>query len=296
MINKYLRKCRIRNLSQGTISNYSLSLTTFRTFYRDEWDKLEQDDIDDYILYLRDDGKKSLTTVNNRLRDLRAFLNWLYKEKVIPGKIEIQLIKQDDTEIHAFTQQHLKLLYDACLNTKGDKFPRCRDYCIMNLMEFTGMRISEVLGLTIKDIDKKTYTITLARTKNRKSRTVYLPPAFSKTLNVFLDLRQQVLYEKNLAATRLFITKKGTELCLRTIQDNISYYGEISGIADVRVSPHTFRHTFAKNFLLNGGDIFTLKDLLGHSSLEMVYRYARLFDVERQNQYQAVMRRYTRHR
>lgn len=112
-IERYLKKCRIRNLSQGTIANYKLSLSTFRQFYPGEWDELTQDDVDDYILYLQDDDSKCMTTVNNRLRDLRTFLKWLHKEGRAE-EIEIQLVRQDEPEIHAFSKQHLKDLYEAC--------------------------------------------------------------------------------------------------------------------------------------------------------------------------------------
>lgn len=293
MIESYLKKCRIRNLSQGTIDNYRLSLSTFRQFYPGEWDELTQDDIDDYILYLRDDPNKNLTTVNNRLRDLRSFLNWLHKEGKVE-KLEIKLIRQDEPVIQAFTKQHLKDLYEAC-DLAPITFSKKRDKVLMRMLELTGCRVSEALNINTKVVDLKNLVIPLGRTKNKRTRVIYLTPALAKEVNNYLNLRQQVLYDNNLTATKLFITRKGTPLCKRTIQERIQRYGELAGITDVRVSPHTFRHTFAKNYLIYGGDIFTLKDLLGHSSLEMVYRYARLFDTQRQNQYQEVMKRYSRH-
>ena len=293
-IERYLKKCRIRNLSQGTIANYKLSLSTFRQFYPGEWDELTQDDVDDYILYLQDDDSKCMTTVNNRLRDLRTFLKWLHKEGRAE-EIEIQLVRQDEPEIHAFSKQHLKDIYEAC-NLAPFTFSKKRDKTLMRLLELSGCRLSEALNINVKEVDLKNLVIPLGKTKNKRTRVIYLTPALAKEVNHYLNLRQQVLYDNNLTATKLFITRKGTPLCKRTIQERIQRYGELAGITDVRVSPHTFRHTFAKNYLIHGGDIFTLKDILGHSSLDMVYRYARLFDTERQNQYQAVMKRYSRHK
>jgi integrase/recombinase XerD len=103
---KYLKKCKIRNLAEGTQDNYKLSLSTFKKFYSSELDKLTQDDIDDYTYWLQEKDL-TLTTINNRLRDLRAFLKWCGIKGYAP-KISIRLIKQNEPEIHAFSLQELK--------------------------------------------------------------------------------------------------------------------------------------------------------------------------------------------
>jgi integrase/recombinase XerD len=164
----------------------------------------------------------------------------------------------------------------------------------MKVLEETGLRISECLKIRINDLNLKEGTIFIPETKNRKNRVVYFTPGLSKEIKLYMELRQQFLFTKKLAATSLFCNNNGGELNISTIQDAITLYGKIAGLDYIRVSPHTFRHTFAKNFLLNGGDIFTLKDILGHSSLDMVYRYARLWDQERHQKYTTVMEKYTR--
>jgi len=164
----------------------------------------------------------------------------------------------------------------------------------MRLLEETGMRIGEVLNLQSRDIDLKHLTIHIRETKNKKARMTFFTQALSKEICTFLELRTKFLSIKRLVAASLFVNNMGQILCYRTISQNITNYGEKAGITGVRVSPHTFRHTFAKNFLINGGDIFTLKDILGHSTLDMVYRYARLWDNQRSDQYQRVMENYTR--
>ncbi|WP_443111913.1 tyrosine-type recombinase/integrase [Alicyclobacillus sp. ALC3] len=77
----------------------------------------------------------------------------------------------------------------------------------------------------------------------------------------------------------------GTPISKRYVQELIQDYGETAHIRDVRVSPHTFRHTMAKYYILAGGDIFSLQKILGHSTLDMVRRYVELFstDVQRQH-------------
>jgi integrase/recombinase XerD len=86
--------------------------------------------------------------------------------------------------------------------------------------------------------------------------------------------------------TRLFLSDSGTPLTKNGIQQMVRRYGRRASISGTRCSPHTFRHTFSKNYLLNGGDIFSLQKILGHSSLASVRLYLNLFacDIKRQHQ------------
>lgn len=86
--------------------------------------------------------------------------------------------------------------------------------------------------------------------------------------------------------TRLFLSDDGLPLTKSGIQQMLRRYGRRAGITGVRCSPHTFRHTFAKNYILNGGNIFSLQKILGHSSLASVRSYLNLFasDIKRQHQ------------
>lgn len=298
-VQAYLKKCRIRNLNEKTMENYAISLTIFRNFYKGDLNDLCQDDIDDYTCFLMGEDYTP-TTINNKLRDLRAFVIWCQRSEYVDKAIKVSLISQNEPEIAALNNMDLKNIYEACLlnqgkqNQSGEQFCCRRNYTIMRMLEETGMRISECLNLRINDVNFNNGTVFLAQTKNKKSRNVYLTPGLSRELKTYLELRQQFLSTKKLAATSVFCNNQGGQLKINTIQHEIRRYGEIAGIIHTRVSPHTFRHTFAKNFLLNGGDIFTLKDILGHSTLIMVYRYSRLWDAERQQKFNTVMANYTR--
>lgn len=287
---QFLKKSRIKN-NEKTTENYKLSLTTFKNFYAGELDKLSLDDIDDYTISLQDKGLK-LTTINNRLRDLRVFLNWCYKNKYIE-RIEIHLLKNHEIDIMPLELEQLKEIYEAC--RYNESFCNYRDYIIMRILEETGIRISECLKLRINDVDLDRQTIKINLTKNKKNRPVYFTQAMLKELKKYLELRQQFLYNKNLAATSFFVTNSGGQPSKRNIQARIKKYGELAGIP-VRVSPHTFRHTFARNYLVNGGDMIVLQEILGHSSLDMVRRYVRLFSHDKQDQYNTVMAKYNRHK
>lgn len=99
-------------------------------------------------------------------------------------------------------------------------------------------------------------------------------------------LKQYLAERGDVETDWLFVNVEGTALRTRTIQENIQEYGKLAGISGVQVSPHTFRHTMAKFCILNGGDVFTLQQILGHSTLDMVRYYVELFSKDIREQHQ----------
>ncbi|HZJ85149.1 MAG TPA: tyrosine-type recombinase/integrase [Syntrophomonadaceae bacterium] len=284
-IDKYIRRCKLRNLADSTIKGYELELTIFSNFYKGKVEDITQNDIDDYVLHLKD-SKYAITTINTRLRTLRIFLRWCKAD------VKITLLKNNEVDITPFMKEDLKELYEACLY--HESFYTYRDYVIMRTLEETGMRIGECLNLKLNHVDLDRLQIKVIDTKNGKNRVTYITPFLRKELSKYMNLRQEVLNKKGLAATSLFISQQSNPLAISTFQDRMSKYAKFAGITHVRASPHTFRHTFARNFLINGGDMFTLQEILGHSTLDMVRRYVRLFDTDKQKIYNKVMSKYSR--
>ncbi len=254
--------------------------------------ELDQDIINDYILYLRDSNNINLTTLNNKLRDLRAFIYYAQGRGWCSVDLKIKLIKVDEPDIIPLEDYQLREIYDACKG-RNKALDRIRDYTIMRLMEDTGIRLTECMTLELNRLNVRDGIIKLNRTKNKKTREIYLTPAMRKELNLYLEARQRYLVSEGLENKKdVWIAtnspSKGKAVAARTIQGKIQEYGQLAGIP-VRVSPHTFRHTFARNYIVAGGDMYTLKELLGHSTLEMVLRYVRLFGKDKQNNYLKVM-------
>jgi integrase/recombinase XerD len=111
--------------------------------------------------------------------------------------------------------------------------------------------------------------------KGRKERMVPIQKRMISQLRVYLAERGT-----NVATTHLFVTVDDRPMTLRTFEQGITNIGMKAGVSNVRVSPHTFRHTFAKLYIQNGGDVFSLQRILGHTSLEMVRNYVNLFSTE----------------
>lgn len=209
--------------------------------------------------------------VNVRITTMKSFFGWLYRESVIPSNpasnIKKQAVEQDT--IGAFTDEQTQLLLQQ---PDRHTFAGFRDYVLMRLLLESGMRINEVLSLTTGNIDLKTRLITLSgsQNKNRKARII---PLSTDMVRLLMDLiaENQTYFSD---ATHLFLANYGESLSQEGITHRIKHYGRQAGIdKHVRCSPHTFRHTFAKNFLTAGGDIIALQRILGHSSMDMVRKY-----------------------
>lgn len=108
--------------------------------------------------------------------------------------------------------------------------------------------------------------------KGRKERLAPFQSKMKSLLRKYVDIRGNIV-----VTDHLFVTVDNEPLSKRNIQERLHDYGVSAGMAGVRVSPHTFRHTFAKMYIKNGGDAFTLQAILGHSTLEMVRHYINMF-------------------
>lgn len=143
----------------------------------------------------------------------------------------------------------------------------------------TGIRIAELLALTLRDVNIKENEFRIRLGKGKKSRNVPFQKTCAKVLQTYMNERREVLTDA------LFVTLENAPLKIRSAQKRIKDYGIIAQIKGVRVSPHTFRHSMAKLYIRNGGDPFSLQQILGHSSLDMIHTYVQLFSNEVREQH-----------
>jgi integrase/recombinase XerD len=148
----------------------------------------------------------------------------------------------------------------------------------------SGIRVSEMTGITLGDVNLAEGYIKISAGKGANERIVPIGSLVQRSLWKYINHhRPQPLTQ---TVTRLFLNQKGLPLTRNGVQQMLRRLGRRASITGVRCSPHTLRHTFAKNYLLNGGDIFSLQKILGHSSLSSVRLYLNLFatDIKKQHQ------------
>lgn len=211
------------------------------------------------------------STVNIRISTLRSFFNWLTKEQIIHINPAKHLKKQrvDEDSIGAFSDEQIDLLLDA---PNQKTFTGFRDFVMMELFLQTGLRAGELVSLTEEDIDFKTRLIRLpgAKNKNRRYRVIPISTIMVRLLMELISENKRFFS----GTEQIFLSNYGDPVTISNIADRIKNYGKMVGIyKEVRCSPHTFRHTFALNFLKSGADIIALQRILGHSSMDMVRKY-----------------------
>ena len=155
---------------------------------------------------------------------------------------DIKLLRDRKRIVETFDNQQIKALFKACdLRT----FVGLRDYTIMMLLLETGVRVNELVGIKTTDIIWEQKVIRIRNTKGGFERFV---PIQDKMIN---QLKKYIAVRGSVDTDYLFITRDDTPLSKKQVQDRIKEYGKKAGIKNVRCSPHTFRHTFAKLCVLN---------------------------------------------
>jgi len=273
----------LKGNSDKTISNYRKYVTYFIDFIGE--DKTTYDIslpiLNSYHLsmknkvryqghpYRSEGGKISSTTLQTYIRQLRAYLSWLYEEGYIETNFveKFRLPKAEKKLVSILTDEEIdKLLSKYKKNTEMS----VRNACIIALMLDSGLRISEVVGLEYDNVFL-TQNILKVYGKGHKERTVPIGIYTKKMLYKYMtNFRSMPEYDTK----SLFINKNKEPLTYDSVK---MLFSRLSKSLDIdRLHPHLLRHTFATQYLINGGDTFSLQQILGHTSLEMVRRYSHL--------------------
>ncbi|HDS11660.1 MAG TPA: hypothetical protein ENN77_02020 [Candidatus Wirthbacteria bacterium] len=215
-------------------------------------------------------------TINYYLIALRSFLKYLQKNdltSLAPEKIE--LAKQTRPQVAVLSVDKLELLLKSAQPQSPDDLMRLRDYAILLTLFSTGLRVQELVSLNRQQVNTKTREF-MVRGKGQKDRLIFLSPLAAKHLEQYIQKRKDN-YQPLFITTRsitLDPQKKGEELRLtaRSIQRIINKYARLAGIVE-KVTPHTLRHTFATDLLVNGADIRSVQELLGHASIQTTQVY-----------------------
>ena len=265
----FIRKCKVKNLSDLSVESYRKKIKFFFMFIdaKSYITDIKRETIDDYVLWLRENTDANDITINSYLRSARAFLYYCMDCDYIPH-FKIQLIKAEKKIKETYTDEELQRLL-VKPDTNSCTFSTYKTWVFENYLIGTGNRISTALNVHIGDIDFEGGTITLRKTKNRKQQIIPLSNTLGDVLSEYLVIRGGT------ADDYLFCNEYGGQASDRTYQQLVRRYNIKHNVN--KTSCHLFRHTFAKQWILAGGDMFRLQKILGHSDLTVTKEYVQMF-------------------
>ena len=263
-INKYLEYLKVvKKYSDKTIESYYDDLTLYNEFLGNNFINIldiDYDTVKEYMKYLYS-LNISKNSISRKLSSIRGLYNYLVREDIVKDNYfnRINNPKKDKYE-------EANKIFEVC---KYDTPINQRNSVIIELLYATGIRVSELVNIKISDIDINERTIKVLG-KGSKERMVIFNNHTKKAIEIYLN---DGYHEFNkLSSGYLILNKDGNKLSERYIRNIINKLVTKAGL-DIKISPHTFRHTFATDMLEDGSDLMTVKELLGHESLNTTSIY-----------------------
>lgn len=240
-------------------------------------ERLDSDFINDYINYVSDYEKNNdrikneNITLRRKLSSLRGLYEYLYTTNKIKANpiTKVNLPKVGKKNIIRLENDESKRLKDSCLSTRNDK----RNYTITSLLLGTGIRVSELVGLDITDVNINHNEIRVIR-KGNKEDIVYMSDDLTEILNEYIEYRKH-LHPTEEDENALFLSERGKRISVRMVEIMIKQSADSAGILK-KITPHKLRSTFGTNLYQATSDLYVTAAALGHNSVETAKIYAEL--------------------
>ena len=267
-----------RGLATLTLESYAHDLQDFRKFLRslkrEAWEEASLEDFQRYLSALQSRGLSARSRAR-RLSALRQFFRFLQREERLPSN-PVELLDSPRLPLklpQVLNEQEVEALLAAvdAATPQGQ-----RDAALLEVLYATGLRVSELVGLTIKQVDLRRGVVR-PMGKGHKERLVPMVPQAVEKLKTYLEEgRPQLL--KGRDTPYIFVNRRGGGLSRMGFWKILQNYARLAGLG--RLSPHTLRHSFATHLLARGANLRVLQLLLGHADLATTQIYTHL-DAER---------------
>lgn len=266
-----------KGYSANTLAAYNNDLTQFAEYLAmstpetQQWTNIDKQTIIQFILHLKE-REYSSATVARKVAAIKSFFHFLVSEGVIPEDPTANL---DSPKVRkrlpkTLTREEVeRLLVEP---TKDESPKGFRDTALLELLDATGMRVSEIVSLKVSDVDLDRGTVRVYG-KGNKERLIPIHTRAVEALKVYLESgRGYFLRNRGDEQQALFLNPRGTQLTRQGLWLIIKKYVEQAGIK-TEVTPHTLRHSFATHLLEGGADLRNVQELLGHSNISTTQIY-----------------------
>ena len=268
-INRFIRYLEVeRGVSAHTVRAYRKDLEEFSAYADAKPETMDLIDIRSFIAGQINKGLSKIT-VSRRLSSIRSFFKYLHREGYItanPAKLV------SNPKIPKMLPRYLSVddVFSLIESPEGIGFVPVRDSAILELLYSSGLRVSELSGLNVDDLNIRESLVKI-KGKGKKERIV---PVGSKAVGAI----KSYLVERMLRRSRdkaLFLNRMGTRLTDRGVRRIVVKYARASSMTG-HVGPHVLRHSFASHLLQGGADLRVIQELLGHASLSTTQKYTHL--------------------
>lgn len=262
-----------RDASPYTVRNYRQEIIQFMDYLRtqedvDDWEAVDRHVVRRYLAYLGAEGYVK-ASIARKLTEVRSFYKWMMNEGlVLENPLQAISTPKVEKRLPVFLSvEEVKRLLDAPDTSKPQGQ---RDRAIMELLYAAGLRVSELAGLNLGNIDRAQREVRVWG-KGRKERIVVLGEPAVRALTTYLNDGRLKLLKGPRAVSALFLNRSGGRLSTRSVQKILDKYSKMAGLE--KVTPHVLRHTFATHLLDGGADLRTVQELLGHEHLSTTQIY-----------------------
>ena len=270
----YLVDCKARNLRDGTIKHYKDAFKQIFKYVDKDMPiaDMSKKTMDDFVIALREREDLNDMSIYTYSRDLKTVMYFFMEESWLQY-FKIKLAKADQQPVETYTDEDIRKMLKKP-NLKHCNFTEYKSWVIVNFLLSTGVRQHSLINIKIKDLDFDNRMVYVNVTKNRKPLIVPLND------DIIQILREYLRYRNGDKEDYLFCNAFGKKLVRSTIYHSLWQYNKNRGVETTGM--HRFRHTFAKKWVLMGGNVVTLSKILGHQSLEITQKYLNILTCDMQ--------------
>lgn len=269
---EFLAEKETLGLSKRTLQNYESS---YKKYVSEIGKTISKESIEKWIKSLID-KKMNPISINHYVTHLRVFAYW-FMNKGYCRPFVVKKIKTQEPQLKTLSDEEIVVLLEKpslrCI------FSIFRSWVIINFILGTGARVSTITNLKVEDVDFSNKEIRYTHLKNKQSAIVPMSQSLERILKTYLNTW-------DLGKGYLFPSKHGVQLTSSALEQSLRRYVVGRGIK--YKGAHSFRHTFAKKYIVNGGNAFILQRLLTHSDLSMTKKYVRLFSSDLHKDYDSL--------
>ena len=255
--------------SPETIRAYRNALSQFFSFCQITVHEVKAKDIRNWLAMLTEKGLKQ-SSINMYLSALKSFYKYLMEENIVKNNptLKVHTPKNEDSLPYYLNKRQLAELQEMARKN-------LRERAIVEMLYATGVRISELLNITLEDIKWDSRQIWIRKGKGNKERFVLFTHECAERLKTYLN-------QRDVNSKYIFANKRGKPLSVDLVELRFREYSKSLGF---RVTPHTLRHTFAAHLTEKGMDFSYIQELLGHENINSTRIYTRLMNHARKKQY-----------